>query len=258
MRTLLLAIFVSTGAWAQAPTEPPPIIQLVRKPGTDAANLRPYAAARAAVDVLGMNAMTGLPETWLLESHQSFASIEDLDRSMTAVGPARTTAEPSDPMHDDVLAPARTMIAIHRPAWSYRPDQAIRLFPKARYFQISVYRIRPGGEADFGDLVKLRRLTSDSVNLDRPEMAYRVVSGAPDGTYLFVAPLTSLRTLDDVVAQLPVYAEHLAAARAKDAPKIAAGTEISREHLLFRINPGISYVSDAFAESDQEFWHGKR
>jgi hypothetical protein len=258
MRTLLLAVLVSPGALAQAPTDPPPIIQLVRKPGTDAVNIRPYATARAAVDVLGMNAVTGLPETWLLESHQSFASIEDLDQSLTAVAPVRTAGDPFDPMRDDVLAPARTMIAIYGPDWSYRPDQAIRLFPKARYFQISVYRIRPGGRGDFGELVRLRRLTSGAVNLDRPELAYRVISGAPDGTYLFLAPLTSLRTMDDGVAQIPVYAEGLAAAKAKDGPKIAADSEISREYLLFRINPRISYVSDAFAESDQEFWHGKK
>jgi hypothetical protein len=81
---------------------------------------------------------------------------------------------------------------------------------------------------------------------------------APDGTYLFLAPVTSLPSMDDAIAPLPVYAEGLAAARAKDAPKIAADSEISREHLLFRINPRISYVSDAFAESDQEFWRGKK
>jgi hypothetical protein len=258
MRTLLLAVLVSSGALAQAPTDPPPIIQLVRKPGTGAVNIRPYAAAGAAVDVLGMNAVTGLPETWLLESHQSFASIEDLDRSLTAVAPVRTASDLFDPMQDDVLAPARTMIAIYRLDLSYRPDQAIRLFPKARYFQISVYRIRPGGAGDFAELVRLRRLTSATVNLDRPELAYRVISGAPEGTYLFLAPITSLRTMDDGVGQLPVYAEGIAAAKAKDAPKIAADSEISHEHLLFRINPRISYVSDAFAESDQEFWHGKK
>src|ERR1700674_3655451 len=96
MRTLLLAVLVSPGALAQAPTDPPPLIQLVRKPGTGAVNIRPYAAARAAVDVVGMNAVTGLPETWLLESHQSFASIEDLDQSLTAQAPVRTSNDGFD------------------------------------------------------------------------------------------------------------------------------------------------------------------
>ena len=104
----------------------------------------------------------------------------------------------------------------------------------------------------------MRRLASDTVNQDRPELAYQVVSGAPGGTFIFLAPIASLRTMDEGVAPLPVYAEGLAAARAKEAPKIAADSEISREHLLFRVNPAISHVSDDFAESDPAFWRGKK
>jgi hypothetical protein len=119
------AVLLSSRAAAQGPTDPPPLIQLVRKPGTGAMKIRRYAAARAAVDVIGLNAVTGLPESWLLESHQSFASIEDLDRSLSAVAaPVRASSDPSDPLQDhvqddvqvgvqdDVLAPARTMVAV--------------------------------------------------------------------------------------------------------------------------------------------------
>jgi len=65
-----------------------------------------------------MTAMTGLPETWLLEAHQSFASIEDLDRGLTAFAPLLPTADSAGPFQDDVLAPSRTMIATYRPGWS--------------------------------------------------------------------------------------------------------------------------------------------
>jgi hypothetical protein len=252
MRTILLVGIFAAGAFAQAPTDIPPIIQLVRKPGIVAASTRPYANARAAINVVGMTAITGLPETWQLEAHFSFASIEDLDKGLTAVTPLR-----ADPSQDDVLAPARAMLALYRPALSYRPDQAIRLFPKARYFMVSIYRIRPGTEAEFGELVKLRRLSQDSVNLDRPDIAYQVASGAPSGTYIFLAPLATLRGMDDGVAPVPVYAEGIAAARAKEGPKISAEAEMSREHLLFRVEPRISYVSDDFAEGDAEFWRGR-
>jgi hypothetical protein len=45
-------------------------------------------------------------------------------------------------------------------------------------------------------------------------------------------------------------------ARAQAAPK-AADIELSREHLLFRVEPRLSYVSDDFAAGDQAFWRGK-
>jgi hypothetical protein len=209
------------------------------------------------VNVIGLAAVTGLPETWLVEAHYSFASIEDLDQRMAATAPQRVVREPLDPMPDDVLAPARTMLAQYRANWSYRSGQAIRLFPKARYFQVSVYRIRPGRSSDFGDLVRLRRAAADAANLDRPELAYQVFSGAPAGTWIFLAPIASLRSYDDGVNALPVFAEGLSIAKATEGSQIASETEISRENLLFRVEPRISYVNREFADIDPEFWRAR-
>ena len=258
MRTILLACLVSMPALGQLLSDPPPIIQLVRKPGTGGASLKPYANAGAEVNVLGITSVTGLPETWLVEEHYSFASIEDLDKRVAALSPVRNFPDPQDPLQDDVLAPSRTMMALYRPGLSYRSDMAIRLFPRARYFQISIFRIRPGTEASFADLIRLRRATAVVINLDRPELAYQVVSGAPSGTYCFLAPIQSLRSMDDGRNALPVYAEGLAAARATDAPKMAYDAEVSRESLLFRVEPRISYVSTEFADVDPDFWRPKK
>jgi len=257
MRILVLAGILSSAAAAQILTDPPPIVQLVRKPGTGGASLKAYANARAALNVIGMASVTGLPETWLVEAHYSFASVEDLDQKISALAPVRAFSDASDPLQDDVLAPSRTMLTLYRPNWSYRPDQAIRMFPKARYFQVTLHRIRPGTEAEFGELLRLRRATADVINLDRPELAYQVFSGAPAGTFVFIAPIISLRNFDDGRNPVPVFAEGLASARAKDGSKIASDTEISREHLLFRVEPRISYVSSDFADVDPEFWRGK-
>jgi hypothetical protein len=257
MRILLLAGILSSAAAAQSLTDPPPIVQLVRKPGTGGASLKPYANAGAAINVVGMASVTGLPETWLVEGHYSFASVEDLDQRIGALAPVRAFSDASDPLQDDVLAPSRTMLALYRPNWSYRPDQAIRLFPRARYFQISLYRIRPGTEAEFGELIRLRRATADVINLDRPDLAYQVISGAPAGTFVFLSPIASLRNFDDGVNSVPVFAEGLANAKAREGSKIASDTEISREHLLFRVEPRISYVSNDFADVDLDFWRGK-
>ena len=194
-----------------------------------------------------MVSITGPPEAWQIESHQSFASIEDLDKAVGPVAPARA----------DPLALSNTLIAFYRPGWSYRADQAIRMFPRAHYFHITIYQVRPDAENDLGELVKLRRMGSDSVNLDRPDLAYQVISGAPSGTFIFLAPLASLKTMDEGVAETPVYAEATAAARAKTASKVSADGEISREHLLFRVEPRMSYVSDDFAEADRQFWRAK-
>jgi hypothetical protein len=255
MRTLILFGIFAACAGAQTFSDMPPILQLVRMPTIGAGLSRPYGEAAAAVNVIGMAAITGLPETWLLEAHWSFASIEGLDRGLSSL-PARSGA-PTDPLLDDVLWSTRTMIALYRPGWGYRPAEALRLWARARYVHVSILRIRPGTESDIGDLVRLRKATSESVNLDRPDLAFRVVSGAPSGTFIFLSPLLSLGTLDENLASLPGYTRGPAAAPTKESAKIAFESEISQEDLLFRIDPNISRVSDAFAGLDQEFWRGK-
>jgi hypothetical protein len=255
MRIIALSGILAFSMTAQTPAEPPPLVQLIRKSNISAAPVRPYAEARAAVNVIGMTAVTGMPETWLVEAHQSFASIEELDKAAsaaTAAGPA--SGYTAGPAPEEVLPPGRTMIALYRPDWSYRSDQAVRLFPTARYFHVSIYRIRPGTETDFGELVRLRRLGMDKANLDRPDLAYQVISGAPSGTYVFLAPLATFRALDDALAKMPLYFEAVATAGTPDAKTTEA--EISREHLLFRVEPRISYVSDDFAAADPGFWRG--
>jgi hypothetical protein len=216
--------------------------------------MRPYASAQAAVNVLGMRSITGVPETWLVEAHYSFASVEDLDQRLAALAPVRTSGEGIEPLQDDVLAPARTMLALYRPNWSFRPLEAVKLLAKARYFQVSVFRIRAGSEAEFGEVIRLRRATADAINLDRPDLAFQVMSGAPAGTFVFLSPIASLRTMDEGVNPVPVYAEGIAAARQKEGKQIASDVELGREHLLFRVEPKISYVADDFAQADPAFW----
>jgi hypothetical protein len=256
MKLLISLLLLSCSAFSQGAAVPPPIVQITSKPGGAAGPTRPYASGRAAVDVVGLAAATGLPQTWMIEMHPTFASIEDLDKALSAVTRGRQPSDSFGQPQDDLAAPPRTMIAVLQPGWSYRPEEAIRGLPKARYIRVTIHRIRAGLEAEFGELVKLRKLTNDSVNLDRPELAYHVISGEPSGTYILLSPLNSLRVMDEGVIDVPAYAAPAADALAKAEPK-AADIEISREHLLFRVEPRLSYVSDDFAAGDPAFWRSK-
>ena len=66
MRIFLLAAILTSLGGAQSLTDVPPIVQLVRKPGTGGASLKPYANSQAAINVRRVSArMTGN----LLEDH---------------------------------------------------------------------------------------------------------------------------------------------------------------------------------------------
>jgi len=251
MKLFMLAGTCVLAAAAQVFTEPPPLIRVVRRAGVDPAAIRPYAQGRAAAHVFGMVAIAGPSETWLLEAHGSFTGIEDVDRAVRAGSPPRLR---EDVFADDLQALSGTFVAIYRPGLSYRPEQAIRMFGKARYFYATVYRVPAGGRHDFYDTVRARRAGLDSINLDRPDIAYQIIAGAPSGMYVFLAPLTSLATLDEALARTPLGGEVFGPRPAKAPPPEA---EIGREHMLFRLEPGMSYVSDEFAAADPEFWRRK-
>jgi hypothetical protein len=182
--------------------------------------------------------------------------VEDVDRAMAGAGIAPGTSEPL--AADEMLASSRTLLGIYRPWLSYRPAEAAQLLAKARYVFVSVVRIRPGMEAEFAESVKLRKIGYDTINLDRPDIAYQVISGTAGGTYLFLAPLQSLRTLDNGSPRAPVYAESVVGPRPGRPSAGSSEAEILREHLLFRVEPRLSYVSDEFAVPDPAFWHPKQ
>lgn len=237
-------------AGAQTPSEPPQLLRVIRSAATRL-NARPYADARAPVTVLAMAPLSGPSETWLIELHDSFASIEAVDKALA--GSSSDAGAPTGLTSDDVLTPSRALIALYRPGWSYLPEDAMRLLPKSHYLQVSIFRNRSGEDAAFSELVRSRKASLESINLDRPDMAYEVISGAPSGTYFLVAPLTSLRVLDDGLAARIAHVDRVTDAGTKRPPI----PDISREHLLFRIDPRASRVPDDFVSTDPGFWTGK-
>lgn len=237
-------IVLLAGIFACAAAAQPPVIRVIRNGSASA-----YSVGKANTNVIGLAAVSGPLETWLLELHDSFGSLEDLDK---AIGNAAAQAsEPGGVVGvNSTLAPPRAFIGQLLPGLSYRPEQWMQDLPKTRYLDVIIYRTQPGGRADFAKFLKTRRTAMSSVNLDRPAVVYRIVSGEPAGTYIVLTALPSLRVLDDTKPAPPVYAEGEQAA----ARKAAADIELASERSLFRLDPRMSYVSDDFAAADASFW----
>jgi hypothetical protein len=213
---------------AQTLTLPPPLIRLLQFPTPEPPPLA--AAPTAGIFLFAMSAITGQSESWVLETHNSFQSLEDFD-----------AAQPRTPKPD-----ARTLFALHRQNWSYRPDEAVLALRKARYFQVSYYRTGLGSESEFFEILNARRASLDYLNIDRPYLVYQVIAGAPSGTYIVFSPLPSLKTFDEVPRRVN-----------NPRPPARAATDVTHENILFRLDPARSHVSLEFAESDPVFWRAK-
>lgn len=250
MRLPVLACVCLTCSFAQSGGEPPQLLHLVRRGGGEVRPMRPYAELQAQLNVWGLTTVTGVSEAWVLEAHDSFASIEQLDKQLNPMDGPRAGNGESGFVADDVLGPSKAMVAIYRPDASYRPDQALKALAQARYVHVTLYRMRPGMEGEFATVAGYRRNAFDAMNLDRPDMAYQVLTGAPSGTFLLLAPMASLRVLDEGISRR----EASGRGHSSTASKVISEAVLVREQRLLRVEPAMSWVSDEFAAPDIDFW----
>src|SRR5260370_38096073 len=104
MRITLLAASLGMCAAAQGLTDVPDVIRVVRN-----GFIQPYVSGKAQVNVVGMTAISGFAEKWLIEMHDSFGSLEDLDNALSGLASNGTAPapipQPSSPHlpFDDIL-----------------------------------------------------------------------------------------------------------------------------------------------------------
>src|SRR6476620_11818567 len=96
------------------------VIRLIRRPSAYSAGnpqiISAYRNARVPANVIGLRSITGVQQSWLVEAHGSFASVEATDSALATVGGPGQQTEPD----------FATLIGVLRPALSYRPADAIK------------------------------------------------------------------------------------------------------------------------------------
>jgi hypothetical protein len=248
---------------AQDAPQPPKVLAIFRediKEGKGAAHeqsesrfMRAAAAAKFPVNVLGLQAMTGASQAWFLEAHDSFESI---GKTMAAMqNPELATL---DTLDGEFRSGSRSYIAVYRPELSFHGQQLMQTLPKMRYFNIIIMRARPDHEQDFAELGKMAVAAFERSMDQQPMATYQVVSGAPNGTYIFFEPCASLKTLDAAPERSHNMFQAMGDAGAKRFTKMAGETIAQTETLLFAIDPKMSYVSQQIIAGDPAFWTPKR
>ncbi len=249
LRVTFLLVSLAIGLNAQNYGDAFSLIRLIRRPAGGAANpeiVMAHRNARVPVDVVGLRSLTGQQQAWLIEAHGSFSSIEATDSALAATGGASAS---------DAHYP--TLIGLLRPGLSYRPIDALKALPLARFFQVTIFRTRPGMSYEFAEVMRMRNAAQDYINLDRPEIGYQIISGAESGTYVFLAPVQNLAAVDNAIATMWGRGDGVTHAARQATNKVAAEADIWREQLLFRVEPRMSYVSETFGAAAPDFWLGK-
>ena len=141
----------------------------------------------------------------------------------------------------------------------FREDYSLRAavdIPHMRYFEISLYRVRPGHDKDWDSLVKMVMAAYEKIP-DVHWATYQAVYGQEGGTYVVFNPMKSASEVDQSFAQDKKFEAAMGEDGMKKFSDLLAAAVESSQHNLFVFSPKMSYVADEWIKADPDFWKPK-
>ena len=265
IRTTLLTLACGAApavALAQGlPTSQPAMVTIIReevKVGRTAEHAKIEAGWPAAFGkanspdyYLAMVSMTGQPEAWYVIPSASNAAYGesmsrfDKDAAMTAELERLSRADA------EVLNGTRTIQAIARTDLSMGayPDLA-----KQRFWEITIFRVRPGHDADFEAAAKAYIAAAQRSTPGAQFRIYEVIAGMPQPTFVLFSSVTSYGAFDQMLQDNVKTMQAFTPDEMSKMQKLFTDGVMSSETNRFRLDPKQSYVSRETRATDAAFW----
>ncbi len=262
-----LVLFGAGTALGQAlPTSQPALITITReevKAGREGDHAKHEAGWPAALErakspdyYLAMVSMTGANEAWYVSP---YASNTALGESMK-----RDDADPVLTTELGRLAKVdgEFLTSIRRIHAAARTDLSMGEFPdlaKMRFWEITIFRVRPGHEAAFEAAAKAYRSAAQrSAPQTTRWRLYEVVAGLPGPTYLVFSSVAAFSDFDRGMTDSQAIMKGFTAEEGAALEKFSKESSLSTETNRFRLDPAQSYVSKETRATDAAFWMPKK
>jgi len=251
---------------ASAPTAPPKVIQIARefiKPGragmahdkTEVAFVAAMNRAKLQGHYVALNSLSGKSRALFITRYPSFAAWE-ADNKIVDKSPTISAEFDRDLMADgDLLQDFDQVVATYDEELSYHPHPDIS---HARYYEISVFRVKPGHRKEWHELTKMVQDANEKGGTSAHWATYEIAYGADDGTYIILSADKSMADIDQGFAESKKFAEALGGEEGMTKlDRLYGETVESSRSELFSINPKQSYADEAWIKSDPDFWKPK-
>jgi hypothetical protein len=242
---------------------PPNVLEVIVeyvKPGmagsphdkTESAFVQAMRDAKWPTHYLGMNALTGQSRAVFFIPYGSFADWGK-DNLATAKNSTLSAALDSATIADGkLLSRYQTTVFRSRPDLSFHPGADVGL---TRFFDVTVFNVRPGHMGDFEQLAKLYMAAYQN-NPNAHWDAFEEMYGA-DGsdTILIVTPRKSMEEIDVQMADDAKLDSTMTKEQGKQMSDLAAASILSSWSALDAVNPKMSYATDNWTQEDPAFWN---
>ena len=267
---LLVTLFTFAGlalAAAQEATEtvpPPKVLSVFReflKPGkggsphekAESAFVQAFARAKWPTHYLTVNSLTGRPRALFLTRYDSFEAWEK-DSQAVAKNAALSAALDRAAVADgDLLSDADASVLI------YNEEQSLRAavdIAHMRYFEIYLYRVKPGHRQEWDELVKLVKGAYEKIP-DVHWATYQAAYGQEGTTFVIFIPLKSTIEIDKGFEHDKQFAANLGEDGLKRLNELEGACVEFTQRNLFQFSPKMSYPPDEWVKADPDYWKPK-
>lgn len=247
-------------------TQPPPkVLVLYReylKPGkagmthekSESAFVQAVTKAKVPTHYFAVDSLSGRPRSLFLFGYDSFDAWEK-DYMATQSNPTLAAAiDRAGVVDGELLSDMDSTVMTYREEQSMRPNVDIA---HMRYFEISLYQVRPGHGKDWDEIVKLVMAAYEKI----PEAhwaTYEVAYGQqPNTTYAVFSALKSASEIDHESAQDKDFVAAMGEDGMKKLTELETKAIESRQSNLFAFNPKMSYPPNGWVKADPDFWKAK-
>ncbi len=262
---LSFALACPLAAFAQAPKILPPNILWIQADNIKPYNTEPYdkvaaeyppafAQLKADTHFLAMDSLTGPPRAMYCARYDTFEAFQKDSEEFA-----------NDPAWHSKLSvldarEAPYVSEVHNTLWHYRPDLSNNVegadIPHTHYWEVLIFHMHPGHDAQFEELSKLYRGASLKIGQNIPWAAFDAQMGVTD-SYLIMVPMTSLKDEDVTLAHAKDFMAALGEDGMKQMDKLNSDAVASVEDNLWMVNPASSYVEKSWVEADPKYWTPK-
>lgn len=261
---LSLLFSLSAAAQDQAAPPPPKVLVIVRenlKPGkagtlhekSESAFVNAFKAAKWPQHYFAADSQSGAPRTLFFVGYDSFAAWEKDEMAQ------QNNAALSAALDRAGLADGDLLSETDAGVFTFNEDQSQGIpvdIAHMRYFEISLYRVRPGHRKEWEAIVKLVKAAYEKI----PDVHWAVFAsayGGEDVTYLVFIPLKSASEIDKSMLNDKQFVENMGEEGMKKLSELESSAVEFTQTNLFMFNPAMSYPPDAWVKADPDFWKPK-
>jgi len=241
----------------------PQVIQINRewiKPGkagmahdrTETAFVSLMNRAKLQGHYVALNSMSGKSRALYITRYPSFAAWEADNKILEKNGAEFDHAIMAD---GELLDGLDAAVLTYDAELSYHPHADVS---HARYYDITVFHMRPGHHKDWYDLTKMYKEALDKAGSKAHWAAYELAYGGEGGTFMTLTARNSMTEIDHDMADFKKVIEGAGDEGMAKLDALFGQAIDSSRNELFSINPKQSYAEEAWIKSDPDFWKPKK